>query len=97
MEGSRQGSDAPRNDILILPANLVAETADCAVLTARLQAQDTQSLRNHHLLHLVVRGRDALEDLEPLHRSGPSGRLVGDHATDGLIEDPGRCSEVERT
>lgn len=85
------------NNILVLPANLVAQTADSAVLAARLQAENTQSLGNDHLLLGVVRGGDTLEDLKALHGSGTSGSLVGDHATDGLVEDSGGGAEVEGT
>lgn len=88
---------APRDDILVLPANLVAETADGAVLAAGLQTQDPESLGDDHLLLLVVRGRDTLEDLEALKGGGTAGRLVGNHAADGLVEDAGRGAEVEGT
>lgn len=87
----------PSNNILVLPANLVAQTADSAVLAARLQAENTQSLGNDHLLLGVVRGGNTLEDLKALHGSGTSGSLVGDHATDGLVEDSGGGAEVEGT
>ena len=89
--------DAPSNNILVLPAVLVAETADGAVLAAGLQAQDAQSLGNNHLLDVVVRGRDTLEDLQALHGGGTTGGLVGNHTTDGLVEDTGRGAEVEGT
>lgn len=89
--------NVPLNDILVLPANLVAQTADGAVLAAGLQTQDTQSLGNDHLLLVVVGGRDTLEDLEALQGSGTAGSLVGNHAADGLVEDAGRSAEVEGT
>lgn len=85
------------DDILVLPANFVAQSADSAVLSARLQSQNTEGLRNDHLLHLVVGGRNTLEDLESLHGSSTSGSLVGDHASDRLVEDSGGGTEVERT
>jgi hypothetical protein len=88
---------APLNNVLVLPANLVAETADGAVLAAGLQAQDTEGLGNNHLLLLVVRGRDTLEDLEALKGGGTAGGLVGNHAADGLVEDTRRGAEVEGT
>jgi hypothetical protein len=89
--------DAPLDNVLVLPADLVAETANGAVLAAGLQPQDAQSLRNLHLLLLVVRGRDTLENLEALKGGGTAGGLVGDHAADGLVEDTGGGAEVERT
>jgi hypothetical protein len=87
----------PLNNILVLPADLVAQTADSAVLAAGLQSQDTEGLGNDHLLLLVVGGRDTLEDLESLKGGGTPGGLVGNHATDGLVEDPRRGAEVEGT
>jgi len=88
---------APRDDILVLPADLVAETADGAVLAAGLKSQNAQSLGDDHLLLLVIWGRDTLEDLQPLESGSTAGGLVGDHATDGLVEDAGRGAEVERS
>lgn len=85
------------DDVLVLPADLVAETADGAVLAAGLQAEDTESLGNDHLLLLVVGGRNTLKDLEALESGGTAGSLVGDHATDGLVEDAGGSAEVEGT
>lgn len=87
----------PGNDILVLPADLVGEAADGAVLAAGLQPQDAEGLGNDHLLLLVVGRGDALEDLEALKGGGTAGGLVGDHATDGLVEDPGGGAEVEGT
>lgn len=90
------GIDGPLNNILVLPADLVAQTANSAVLAAGLQTQNTQSLGNDHLLLLVVWGRDTLEDLKALQGGGTTGSLVGDHAADGLVEDAGWSAEVER-
>lgn len=89
--------NVPSNNILVLPADLVGETANGAVLAAGLQSQDTEGLGNNHLLDLVVRGRNTLEDLESRQGSGAAGSLVGHHATDGLVEDPRRRAEVEGT
>ena len=75
----------------------MGQAADGAELAAGLQAQDAQSLGDDHLLLLVVGGRDTLEDLEALHGGGTAGGLVGDHATDGLVEDAGGSAEVEGT
>lgn len=75
------------NNILVLPANLVAQTTDGAELAAGLQSEDTESLGNNDLLLLVVRGRDTLEDLKSLQSSSTSGSLVRNHSTDGLVED----------
>lgn len=83
------------NNILVLPANLVAQTADSAVLAAGLQAKDAQSLGNNHLLLGVVGRGNTLEDLEALHGGSTAGGLVGHHATDCLVEDSRGGAEVE--
>lgn len=85
------------NNVLVLPANLVAQTANGAVLAAGLESENTESLGDDHLLLLVVGRGDTLKDLEALESGGTTGSLVGDHATDGLVEDSGRSTEVERT
>jgi len=85
------------NDILVLPANLVGQTADSAELAAGLESENAESLGNDDLLGLVVRRGDTLEDLKALESSGTTGSLVGDHTTDGLVEDSGRSAEVEGT
>lgn len=89
--------DIPGNNVLVLPADLVAQTADGAVLATGLQSQDTESLGNDHLLLLIVGGRDTLKDLEALQSGGTAGGLVRNHTTDGLVEDSGGSAEVEGT
>jgi hypothetical protein len=88
---------APGNNVLVFPADLVAESADGAVLAAGAETEDAESLRNNHTLLLVVRGRDTLENLEALESSSTTGGLVGHHSADGLVEDAGRSTEVEGT
>lgn len=75
----------------------MAESADGAVLAAGAETKNTQSLGNNDALLLVVRGRDALEDLQALHSSSTAGGLVGNHAADSLVQDAGRSAEVEGT
>lgn len=91
----RVSHDIPSNNILVLPANLVAQTADSAVLAAGLQAKDAQSLGNNHLLLSVIGRGNTLEDLEALHGGSTAGGLVGHHATDCLVEDSRGGAEVE--
>lgn len=89
--------DIPRNNILVLPSNLVAESANRAVLASGLQSQDSQGLGNNHSLDFVVWWWDTLEDLESLHGSGATSGLVGNHTADGLVEDSRRGTEMEGT
>lgn len=76
----------PGNHIPVLPAELVTQPADGAVFPARLQPQDTESLRNHHTLLAVVGRRDTLEDLQTLKRLRTTLSLVGHHAADSAPE-----------
>jgi hypothetical protein len=85
------------DNVLVLPAKLVGDSANGAVLSAGLESQNSQGLGDHHSLLLVVRGRDTLEDLESLQSSLTSGGLVGDHTSNGLVEDSRGGSEMERT
>lgn len=54
-------------------------------------------MRNDHLLLLVVRSWDTLEELDSLDGGLSSGKLVGKHTTDGTEEDAARCALVEGT
>lgn len=87
----------PGNNVLVLPAKLVTETADSAVLAAGLQPQNPQGLGNDDALLLVVWGGDTLEGLETLKSSLATGGLVRNHAADGSPEHLGRGAEVEGT
>ena len=75
----------------------MAETADGAVLATGAQTQDTESLGDDNALLAVVGRGDTLEDLQALHGGGTAGSLVGDHATDSLVEDARGSAEVEGT
>jgi hypothetical protein len=81
----------------VFPAVLVAETSNGAELAPRLEAEDAEGLWNDHPLLAVVWGRNTLEDLQAFHGGGATGGLVGNHTTDGLVEDAGGSAEVEGT
>ena len=85
----------PGNNILVLPAELVAETADSAVLAAGLEPQHPEGLRDDHALLAIVRRGHALEELETLKSCRAASSLVGDHTADGPVENLGRCAVVE--
>ena len=87
----------PGNNILVLPAELVAESADGAVLAAGLEAEDTEGLGNDHALLVVVRRRDTIEGLQALQSGGTTGSLVRDHTTDGAPEHLGGSAVVPGT
>ena len=65
----------------------MAQSANSAVLSARLQSQYSQGLWYNHSLDLVVWWWDTLENLKSLHCGGTTSGLVGNHATDSLVED----------
>lgn len=81
-------------DGLVFPADLVAQTAEGGETTTGLEAQDAQSSRDNHALHLVEGGGDTLENLHALKGSGTTGSLVRDHSADGAPENTGRGAEM---
>jgi len=85
------------NNILVFPADLMAQTTNSAVLAAGLQSENSKGLRNNDSLLLIIRRRNTFKDLQSLHGSGTTGGLVGNHATYSLVEDTRGSSEVERT
>jgi hypothetical protein len=87
----------PGNNILVLPAELVTESADGAVLAAGLEAEDTEGLGDDHALLVVVRGRNTIEGLQALQSGGTTGSLVRDHTTDGAPEHLGGSAVMPGT
>jgi len=85
------------DDVLVTPTDLVGQPLQGAVLPAGLESEDSESGGDDHLLDLVLSGGDTLEQGETGQGGGTSGRLVGNHSSDGLVEDPRGSSEVERT
>ena len=71
------------DEFIVLPADLVGEVSQTALLAVRLEAQVGQGLRNDHLLGAVVGGRASLEALQVSHGSRTTSGLVGDHTSDG--------------
>ena len=74
---------------------LVSEPAQGAEPPAVLQAENLESGGDHHLLLAVVRGRHALEGLEPLQGNLATLGLVGRHDADGASEDLKGRAELE--
>jgi hypothetical protein len=68
-----------------------------AHLSSGLESEDSEGGGNDDSLDLVLGRGDTLEELESLESGGTSGGFVGDHSSDGLVEDPRGGSEVERT
>jgi hypothetical protein len=89
--------DVPGNNILVLPAELVSESTNGAVLAAGLKTEDTESLGNDHALLVVVRRRNTIKGLEALESSGTAGRLVRDHTADGSPEHLGGSTVMPGT
>ena len=76
----------PRNNVPVLPAELMTQPPHGAIFPSRLQPQHTQSLRDHHALLVVVWRRYTLEGLEALHGLRAALSLVGNHAANGAPE-----------
>lgn len=75
----------------------MAETSHGAVLASRLQPEHAESLWHNHPLLLVVWWGNTLEDLETFHGGSTPGGFVGNHTTDGLVEDARGSAEMERS
>ena len=84
----------PGNHILVLPAELLAETAEGAVLPARLEAEHTEGLGDDHALLVVIWRRDTLKGLQACHGGGTTLSLVGNHAADGAPKHLGGLAVV---
>jgi len=84
-----------RDDVLVLPANLVGEPSEDAEFAVRLEPEDAERRGNHVSLSLVIRRRDALVGAVALHRVLSAGQLVGQHTSDRLVQDPGRGPVME--
>lgn len=91
------GKISPADDLAVAPAELSRQPSDSTVLAAGLQPQDAEGLGHDHPLLDIVRRGDTLKDLQAVHRSLTTGSLVGDHATDGLVEDARRSTEMEES
>jgi hypothetical protein len=87
----------PGNNVLVLPAKLLSETADSAVLASRLEPQHSKSLGNNDALLLVIWWGNTLEGLQAFQCGGATGALVGNHAADGSPEHLGWSAEMEGT
>jgi len=85
------------NNIVVLPADLVRDTLDGAVLAAGLELEDAKGRGDDHALHAIVRWGDTLKELDAVQGSGSTGSLVGDHTTDSTVEDAGGSAEMEGT
>ena len=95
-EELKNGTNRLSNPIMPVEIKyLVSEPAQGAEPPAVLQAENLEGGGDHHLLLAVVRGRHALEGLEPLQSGLATLGLVGRHATDGAPEDLGGRAEVE--
>ena len=83
--------------VLVLPSDLVRQSAKASESTTRSESQHTESLRADRARNLVIRRRNSLEDLEVSQSGGTTRGLVGNHCADGSPENLGRSTEVEGT
>lgn len=67
------------------------------MFAAGTETEDAESLGDDDPLVLVVGGWATLEGLEAVESGGTASGLVGDHASDSLVENPRRGAEVEGT
>jgi len=84
-----------RDHMLVLPPDLMGETAKDAEFAVRFEAKDTEGRRDNMPLPLVIRGRDPLIGTVPLHGILSTGQLVGQHTTDCTVKDTAGSSVME--
>ena len=84
------------NELLALPTSLRSQIAEDAELSLWLQAESLGGLRDSHLLLLVIRSWDTVEDLQALEGGLTSGGLVWEHTTNSSPEHHRRSSVVKR-
>ena len=74
------------NDASLGPASEGSQFTKRAIVSASLEAESAESIRDHHSLLLIVGEGDAFEDLQLAEGSGAFGELVWEHATKALPE-----------
>ena len=84
------------NEFLALPTSLRSQITENAELSLWLQAESLSGLRDSHLLLLVIRSWDTVEDLQALKGSLTSGGLVWEQTTNSSPEHHRRSSVVKR-
>jgi len=86
-----QGGD----DVLVLPSNLVGETAQNAEFAVRLEPKYSQSGGNDVSLPLVIRSGNSLVGAISLHGVLSTGQFVRQHPADGAVKDAAWGSMME--
>jgi len=84
-------------DCLRVPADLVRQTTELAVLAARLQTQHSQGRWNDQALLFVVRRGDPFVHFEALQGFLTPVDLMGKHTSNSSPEDHARGTVVERS
>ena len=77
------------DDAFLGPAGDSGELTESAEVSAGLQAEGSESIRDDHSLLLIIGERNTLEDLQLAESGGASWQLVGEHASEGLPENTG--------
>jgi hypothetical protein len=86
-----------RDDLGVLPADLLGKTTKDGVAATRSKAQVAKSLRGNLALDTVVGRGNTLENLQPLESLSTASGLVRKHATNGAPEHLARRAKMEWT
>jgi len=85
------------HNIVVSPANLAGKLTKVGNLTLSANMKNLKGRRDNHLLHLIIRGGAAIENVEALKGGCTTGVLVREHPTDGTPEHERGGLVVERT
>eukprot|EP00297_Palpitomonas_bilix_P018000 CAMPEP_0113889902 /NCGR_PEP_ID=MMETSP0780_2-20120614/13802_1 /TAXON_ID=652834 /ORGANISM="Palpitomonas bilix" /LENGTH=199 /DNA_ID=CAMNT_0000879147 /DNA_START=181 /DNA_END=777 /DNA_ORIENTATION=+ /assembly_acc=CAM_ASM_000599 len=81
--------------ITVFPAHLVRKATEHTVLPVGLKAVHPESIRDHHLLLCRISRRYTVAHGKSLKSSDTTGRLVGNHSSDGPPYNSRGSSEVK--
>jgi len=84
-----------RDDVLVLPSDLVGQTAQNAEFAVGLESENPEGRRDDVSLSLVIGSRDSLVGAVSLHGVLSAGQLVRQHSADGLVQNAAGGSVME--
>merc|ERR1719187_2277214 len=85
------------DDVLVLPSNFMAESANTAESSTMLQSQYLEGTWDDHPLLFIIRRGSSLEGLQTSKGGATSLCLVGDHSADSTVKNLGRSTVMEGT
>jgi len=82
------------DDVVASPSGHLGEVSHSAEVSARLHSQDLEGIGDDDALFAVVGAWHTIEDLQLGEGEGTTGRLVGEHSSEGSPEHSGGSGEM---